>query len=99
MHRHDDRGGGSIVVYAAVRWWHKSKESPWRGILERGLSPIAVGLVFAGALAVLEAAHVAWYQVATTLIAAALLIWTRVGPYSLMAAAAVLYGGVTLYLA
>ena len=89
----------SIVVYAAVRWWHKSKESPWRGILERGLSPIAVGLVFAGALAVLEAAHVAWYQVATTLIAAALLVFTRVGPYSLMAAAAVLYGGVTLFLA
>src|SRR5512147_2764007 len=26
----------SLVVYAAVRWWHKSKESPWRGILERG---------------------------------------------------------------
>jgi len=81
----------SIAVYGAVRWWHASKDSPWRGALERGLAPVAVGLVFAGALAVLEAAHVNALQIFTTVIAAGLLISTRVGVYTIMAVAALSY--------
>jgi chromate transporter len=60
----------SLLVYGAVRWWHASTDSPWRRALERGLMPVAVGLVFAGALAVLEAAQVNALQVITTVIAA-----------------------------
>ena len=78
----------SLVVYAAVRWWHASKESPWRTALERGLMPVAVGLVFAGALAVLEAAHVSALQIFTTVVAAALLIYTQVSVYVIMAVTA-----------
>src|SRR6266849_9108811 len=69
----------SLAVYGAVRWWHASKESPWRGALERGLAPVAVGLVFAGAVAVMQAAQVNALQIVTTLLAAGLLIFTRVG--------------------
>src|SRR5215470_15832963 len=53
----------SLIVYAASRWWHARRDSPWRDILERGLAPIAVGLVFAGVLAVLEAAHANIFQI------------------------------------
>ena len=81
----------SLVVYAAVRWWHASKASPWRGALERGLLPVAVGLVFAGALAVLEAAHVNALQLATTALVTGLLLFSRVGIYGIMAATAVIY--------
>jgi hypothetical protein len=54
-----------------------------------------VGLVFAGALAVLEAAQVDALQVVTTIIAAALLIYTRVSVFVLMGIAAVLFAGLT----
>jgi chromate transporter len=86
----------SLLVYAAVRWWHKSADSPWRGILERALAPVAVGLIFAGALAVLEAAHATWYQIVTALVAAGLLLYTRVGPYTLLGSVVVLYAGIAL---
>ena len=78
----------SFVVYGAVRWWHASKDSPWRGALERGLTPVAVGLVFAGALAVLQAAHVNALQIFTTMIVTGLLISGRVGIYTIMATTA-----------
>jgi chromate transporter len=82
----------SLVVYAAVRWWHASKDSPWRGILQRALTPVAVGLVFAGAVAVLQAARVDALQIFATVITAGLLLTTRVGVYSIMAGAAVVFG-------
>jgi chromate transporter len=82
----------SFVVYGAVRWWHASKQSPWRGALERGLTPVAVGLVFAGALAVLQAAHVNALQMVTTIVVTGLLIFTRAGIYLIMAVTALAYG-------
>jgi chromate transporter len=82
----------SLVVYAAVRWWHASKDSPWRGILQRGLTPVAVGLVFAGAVSVLQAAHVDALQIFATVVTAGLLLTTRVGVYAIMAGAAVVFG-------
>ena len=82
----------SLIVYAAVRWWHASKDSPWRSILQRGLTPVAVGLVFAGALAVLQAARVDALQIAATIITAGLLLTTRVGVYAIMAGAALVFG-------
>jgi len=81
----------SLVVYGAVRWWHASKESPWRTALERGLMPVAVGLVFAGALAVLEAAHVSALQIFTTVVAAALLLYTGMSVYAIMAVTALAF--------
>ena len=59
----------SFAVYGAVRWWHASSDSAWRGALERGLAPVAVGLVFAGAVAVMQAAQVNALQIFTTLLA------------------------------
>jgi chromate transporter len=81
----------SIAVYAATRWWHARRDSPWRGVLERGLAPVAVGLVFAGALAVMQAAQVNALQVLTALLAAALLLYTRISAYALMAVVAAVY--------
>jgi chromate transporter len=86
----------SLAVYGAVRWWHASKDSPWRGALERGLAPIAVGLVFAGVVAVLQAANASLFQLLTTAVAAGLLLGTRIGIYTIMAVAAVVYAVVAL---
>ena len=54
--------------------------------------PVAVGLVFAGALAVLEAARADALQIFTTVVAAGLLLMTRVSVYIVMAAAALVFG-------
>jgi chromate transporter len=81
----------SLVVYGAVRWWHASTDSPWRTSLERGLMPVAVGLVFAGALAVLEAAHVSALQIFTTVVAAGLLLYTKISVYVIMAVTALAF--------
>jgi len=50
-----------------------------------------VGLVFAGALAVLEAARADALQIFTTVLAAGLLLTTRVSVYTVMAAAALMF--------
>ncbi len=81
----------SLIVYAAVRWWHSSKDSPWRGILQRGLTPVAVGLVFAGAAAVLQAARVDALQIFAVVVTAGLLIMTRVSVYAIMGGAAAIF--------
>ena len=62
-----------------------------RRALQRGLTPVAVGLVFAGALAVLQAARVDALQIFTTVVTAGLLISTRVGVYAIMAVAALVF--------
>ena len=82
----------SIVMYGAIRWWQARRDSPWRSALQRGLAPIAMGLVFAGALSVLEAAQVSTLQFATTLVALGCLVFTKIGPYPLMIVAALIFG-------
>ena len=82
----------SIIMYGAVRWWQSRSDTPWRRALQRGLAPIAMGLVFAGALSLLEAAQVSVLQLATTFAALGCLLFTKVGPYPLMIVAALLFG-------
>jgi chromate transporter len=82
----------SIVMYGAVKWWQSRGDSPWRNALQRGLAPIAMGLVFAGALSVLQAAQVSMLQLATTFVALGCLIFTKIGPYPLMIVAALIFG-------
>jgi len=82
----------SIVMYGAVRWWHARADSPWRGALQRGLAPIAMGLVFAGALTVMGAANATPLQLVTALLVAGCLLYTKIGPYPLMAVAVIGFG-------
>ena len=82
----------SLVMYAAVRWWHARADSPWRNALQRGLAPVAMGLVFAGALSVLEAAGATPLQLVTTAAGLACLLLTKVSPYPLMIVAALVFG-------
>ena len=91
----------SIVVYGATSWWHRHEGSPWRVAIEKGLGPIALGLISAGVLAVLEAAHIVDVSrmipridplgLGTTLASAGVLYFTKVSPYLLVAVVAVFY--------
>jgi chromate transporter len=44
----------SLLVYAAARLWGRWRGSVWHSAVERGLGPIAAGLILAGGIAVLR---------------------------------------------
>ena len=44
----------SLLVYGAARLWGRGRGSVWHSAIERGLSPIAAGLILAGGIAVLR---------------------------------------------
>src|SRR5438552_5882475 len=44
----------SLLVYAAARLWGRWRGSVWHSAVERGLAPIAAGLILAGGIAVLR---------------------------------------------
>jgi chromate transporter len=82
----------SLLFCAVTVLWQRFSGSPWRKTIERGLAPIAVGLIFAGAYAVLEATQGGLLAFATAGISAALLLWRPIHPLVLLCAAAGIYG-------
>jgi len=40
-----------LLVHLAARAWQHFRDAPWRDRVERGLAPVAIGLVFASAIA------------------------------------------------
>jgi len=83
----------SLLVYAAARLWGRWRGSPWHGAVERGLAPIAAGLVLAGGLAVLRVAPGGVALWAAALAATALILrWPRLHPLAFFAAGGALFG-------
>jgi chromate transporter len=81
----------SIVVYAAGSWWQRNEASPLRKAIERGLAPVAVGLIFAGAVTVLRAAHAGVLELITTAAVTALLHFTKISTYAMVILVAAVY--------
>ena len=44
----------SILCFFVARWYDRFRGRDWHTAIEQGLAPIAVGLIFSGALAVLQ---------------------------------------------
>lgn len=92
----------SILVYGAASWWHRRKDSPWRAAIERGLGPVALGLIFAGIWAVMRAAHIIvgdhvdLLLLATMLISTSVLYFTKVSPYTLIGVVALVFATMQL---
>ncbi|GAB2897519.1 chromate transporter [Paraburkholderia jirisanensis] len=81
----------STVFVTVTLFWHKSEGTRWRHAIERGLAPVAVGLIFAGAVAVMQSMHATTFTWATTAIAGCVVHFTRLNPYILMSAVALAY--------
>ncbi len=82
----------SLVVYGAARMWGRWRGSPWHSAVERGLAPIAAGLVLAGGLAVLQVAGGLAVWVAALAATIVLLRWPKLHPLALFAASGALFG-------
>jgi chromate transporter len=81
----------SAVFVTATIFWHRHKGSRWRLAIERGLAPVAVGLIFAGALTVLEAIHISLFGWLTALGSGLVLYFTKTNPYLLILSIAMIY--------
>jgi len=81
----------SLLVYGAARAWSRWRGSPWHGAIERGLAPIAAGLVLAGGLAVLQAAGGVAVWAAAAAATLVLLRWPRLNPLILFGASGALF--------
>jgi chromate transporter len=83
----------SLLVYAAARLWGRWRGAAWHGAVERGLAPIAAGLVLAGGLAVLRVAPGGIAVSALAIVATAVILrWPRLHPLVLFAAGGALFG-------
>ncbi|HYZ42903.1 MAG TPA: chromate transporter [Stellaceae bacterium] len=83
----------SLLVYTAARFWGRWRGSVWHTAIERGLAPIAAGLILSGGIAVLRVSPggpAVW--AAAILSTALILCWPRLHPLLLFAAGGVLFG-------
>ena len=72
----------SILMYLASSWWLRNDGSVIRTAIEQGLAPVAVGLVFAGAVIILDAAHAGLLALVTTAVVCFLQSTTRISTYA-----------------
>jgi chromate transporter len=84
----------SVLVYAASSWWQRSQASPLRIAIERGLAPVAIGLIFAGVVAVVQAAKMDALALATLAICTGILYFTKFSSYQLLFIVAAVYGAI-----
>ncbi len=81
----------SVVMYAGSSWWLRNEKSAIRKAIEQGLAPVAVGLIFAGMVIVLRAAHAGVLALATTVAVCILQSTTKISTYGIVAAVAGTY--------
>jgi chromate transporter len=87
----------SLLVFGVSRLWGRWRGSPWHGAIERGLAPIAAGLVLAGGLAVLQAAGGAAVWITAAAATVVLLLWPRLNPLVLFAASGALFAAAAVF--
>ncbi|MBV8738094.1 MAG: chromate transporter [Alphaproteobacteria bacterium] len=87
----------SLVAFGVSKMWGRWRGSPWHGAIERGLAPIAAGLVLAGGLAVLQAAGGAAVWTAAAVSTAILLARPQLNPLILFGASGVLFALVAAF--
>jgi len=82
-------GPSSIACYVAFQWSDRLRHSRLRAVVQRALSPLAIGLVLATGYTLARGADRSPGAFALTLVAAAALAWTRVNPVWVLIVAAV----------
>lgn len=78
------------LTFVVAHLWDRFRDRPWRRIVQRGLAPVTVGIVAAGAFVVAETVDQSPVAVALTVATAAVSLWTRVNPLWVLALGGVL---------
>ncbi|HVN64653.1 MAG TPA: chromate transporter, partial [Candidatus Binataceae bacterium] len=82
-----------IITFFVNRWWVRMAGWPWRLSIQRGLAPVAIGLMLSGTFAIAKLAIVDLPTLAVAIAVFAILMWRHVNPGVL-----VLLGGVAYML-
>jgi len=77
-----------ILTYLATIGWGRFHESPWGRAVERGLAPVALGLIFASGVIIAKGSDHGWAAYCVTAFSALVFTKTKVNPLILIAAAA-----------
>lgn len=68
------------LTFIVARLWDRFRDRPWRAIVQRGLAPVTVGIVAAGAWVVAETVDRSVVALVLTLATAGVALWTRINP-------------------
>jgi chromate transporter len=82
-------GPSCVLAYVAAHVWHRTAGAAWRQHVERALAPIAIGVTFASAVALLRGTEHGWHAYAVTTVATLVLSLTELNPLFVLAAGAV----------
>src|SRR6516162_7753092 len=92
---------GAVVVFIAFflptallalfigRVWKRLETWPWRTSIQRGLAPVAIGLLLAGCLTMAKGAITGWITATIAIVVLAILLRSRINPALLIGAGAV----------
>jgi len=72
------------------RLWTRADRWPWRASIQRGLAPVSIGLLLAGAIAIGRGTVTGWESGALTATVFVILVTTRMNPLPLIAGSAVI---------
>jgi chromate transporter len=76
----------AFMIYGVAHIWSLHEGARWQRVLERGLRPVAAGMILAATYVLLQSLDGGWTARVIALVATALLMTTRVMPIILIAA-------------
>jgi len=82
----------TVLALLIGRLWKHLEKWPWRNSIERGLSPVSIGLLLAGCLSVARGAVTGWMTAVICVAVLLILLRTRINPALLVLAGAVVGG-------
>ncbi len=80
-----------IIALTANRLWIRFHDSPWRLAVQRGLAPVAIGLMASGTYAIARLSIMNAASLAIAAVAFGILYWRHVPPALLVIAAGIAY--------
>lgn len=80
-----------ILTLFANRLWVHFAASPWRKAIQRGMAPVAIGLMAAGTAAIAKLAVVDLVGAAIAITVFAMLLWRHVNPALVIVAGGMIY--------
>jgi chromate transporter len=81
----------SVLMFALVRIWSRHRGAPWQKAVERGLAPVAAGLILASVLTLLRAAAGGWIVPAVAVVSAGFVLTDKVSPLWLIGGGAAIF--------
>ena len=89
-------GPPALIAWIVGRLWIKLADWPWRASIQKGLAPVAVGLLLAGCLTVAKGAVTGWTSGAIALAVLLILLRGTTNPAILVLAGAIV-GGIVFF--